>query len=96
VTAEVRDSDRFETRESLVLEEIDDEVVILDLQKNVYFGLNEVAKLVWRGLERDQTIGEIVDELVEQFDVEREVLTCDVHAFVGEALENELISRVTE
>lgn len=94
VTEKVDDDDRFETRENLVLEEIDDEVVILDLQNNVYFGLNEVGKFVWRGLEADQTIAEIIDDLLAEFEVEREVVSADVREFVADALENELVSRV--
>ncbi len=94
VTEKVDDDDRFETRENLVLEEIDDEVVILDLQNNVYFGLNEVGKFVWRGLEAEQTIGEIIADLLAEFEVEREVVAKDVRDFVADALENELVSRV--
>ena len=96
MTRQLQESDRFETRGNLVLEEIDDEVVILDLQENVYFGLNEVAKLVWRGLEEGQTLGEVVDTLVEHFEVEREVVEGDVRSFVDDALAKELISPVAD
>ncbi|QDG52628.1 PqqD family protein [Persicimonas caeni] len=89
-------TERFEPRDGLVLEEIDDEVVVLDLQQNSYFGLNEVAKQVWKGLEDGLSIGEIVDQLDEQFAVERDELFADVCAFVSDALCHGLITRTDE
>jgi hypothetical protein len=96
MTQQLEDSARFAPREGLVLEEIDDEVVILDLQNNVYFGLNEVGKLVWRGLEDDLSVGEVIDALLEEFEVDRDVLAQDVRAFVADALDSELVERVED
>lgn len=91
--SDIADNDRFVPREDLVLEEIEDEVVVLDLKSNSYFGLNPVGRLVWRGLENDQNVGQVVDAIAEQFDVERDQVAQDVRGFIEEALSAGLFAR---
>ena len=55
------DDQHFATREGLVREEVEDEVVVLDLSNNVYFGLNAVGHLVWQHVEDGASLGEVVD-----------------------------------
>ncbi len=43
--------------------------VLVDLQTKHYFQLNETAMLVWRGLEKRQTLSQIADEICARYDV---------------------------
>ncbi len=45
------------------------EGVLVDLNSKKYFQLNETAMLVWRGLEKNRALGEIVGELTAAYDV---------------------------
>jgi len=45
------------------------EGVLVDLNAKKYYQLNETAMLVWRGLERRQTLEEIVGEMTARYDV---------------------------
>lgn len=91
MTDEFSNTDHFELRGDLVVEEIDDEVVVLDLEGNQYFGLNEVGWLIWRAIdERQASIDEIVDEIVDRFDVSDNTARGDAEAFIGQLLESEL------
>lgn len=89
---DISESDRFAPREDLVLEEIEDEVVILDLKSNSYFGLNPVARLVWQQLEAERSVGDIVDEIASHFEVERQQVSEDVLDFLGQALSAGLVT----
>lgn len=82
----------FEPRDGLVLEEIEDEIVVLDLSNNVYFGLNPVGRLVWKHMEEGATLDEAVDAIAEHFGVERERVDKDVRAFLTDAVENDLMT----
>ena len=56
--------------EHVVFTEFDaGEGVLVDLNTKKYFQLNETALIVWRGLERDQAMGEIVEEITAAYDV---------------------------
>ena len=45
------------------------EAVLVDLDTKRYYTLNETAMVVWRGLERGQTKPEIVQDLLDRYDV---------------------------
>lgn len=87
-------SDNFSLRDDLVLEEVDGDVVVLDLEGNQYFGLNDVAWMIWRGIEeRDLTFGEIVEEIVEEFGISDERARRDAGAFVEQLVDEGLADR---
>ena len=45
------------------------EGVLVDLNTKKYYRLNETAVLVWRGLEQNATIEEIIDKMTLRYDV---------------------------
>lgn len=94
MTANFDRSDRFELRDDLVVEEIDEEVVVLDLEGNRYFGLNEVGWDIWRDLdETEKNFGQIVDDVASRFEISTERARRDAEAFVDQLLEAGLATR---
>ena len=88
------DSDTFELRDDLVVEEIDGDVVVLDLEGNQYFGLNEVAWMIWRDIrEEERSFREIVDSIAESFDIDGERARSDVSRFVESLVDAGLATR---
>ncbi len=55
---------------------------MLQLESGVYHGLNPVAGRVWELLETPSTVGQVVDALLEEYDVERERCESDVAALL--------------
>jgi hypothetical protein len=62
--------------------EADGEMVLLDLEREQFYGLNEAGALVWRGLGAGLTLREIIDELSAAFDAPEERLRADVLGIV--------------
>jgi len=88
------DADIFTLRAGLIVEQIDGECLVLDMSRNVYFGLDAVALFIWTMLERGDAFGEIVAALSERYaDVPREQLRQDACEFVEQLLAQELLSR---
>jgi hypothetical protein len=79
------DDDRFVVQQDILFEEIDDEIVMLDLDKNVYFGTNAMGKVIWEML-HGLSFGEIIDSLLSDYDVDRTTLAADVGEFLSGAL----------
>lgn len=46
------------------------EGILVDLNTKRYFQLNETAMIVWRGLEQNKSIGEIVADFTAHYEVE--------------------------
>jgi Coenzyme PQQ synthesis protein D (PqqD) len=43
--------------------------VLVDLNSRKYYQLNETASLIWRGLEKRQTVSRIAQEMTERYEV---------------------------
>jgi hypothetical protein len=61
------------------------EAVLLDLKTETYFGLNPVGTRMWELITGGDTrLGDAVDTLLGEFDVERERLQADLLRLAGE------------
>jgi hypothetical protein len=49
--------------------QLDDELVILDLASNSYFGLNPVGATIWHFLSEGKTLAETCHAMVNKYDV---------------------------
>ena len=45
------------------------EGVLVDLNTKKYFQLNETAMVVWKGLEQGKSVGEIADDITDQYEI---------------------------
>lgn len=75
---------RFRLSPEAIAQQVNDETVIMDLGSEQYFGLNDTGTRIWRLIEREATVGEIVDALVSSFDVPRSRLESDCDAILTE------------
>jgi hypothetical protein len=71
-----------------------DEVVILGLDDEVYYGLDGAGARVWTLLETPRSLTEIVDVLLQEFDVARERLTSDLRRLLETLNERGLLTIV--
>ena len=69
------------------------EAVILSLDTKVLRGLNDVGSRVWDLIDGQRTVDDIVDVIVEEFDVPRAQAAVDVDAFTHELLDKGLVAR---
>ena len=70
--------DRVAVRDGVMFNRVGDEVVLLDLDSGMYYGLDAVGGRLWDLISGSATIGEAIDTMLEEYEVEREVLESDV------------------
>ena len=63
------------------------EIVILDVERGAYYGLEEVGARVWELLQTPRRVFEVRDILVAEFDVSAEKCEQDLTSFLGELLD---------
>lgn len=80
-------------RVELLAEELSDtEMIMMNLDRGFYYGLEEVAKTIWDALEQPRSAAELCDVVLATYeDAEREKVESDMFAFLGELLEEKLI-----
>jgi hypothetical protein len=66
------------------------EAVVLDLTKDVYYGLDEVGARIWALIREPRKVSEIRDAIVAEYDVDQETCQRDLigflHSLEGEGL----------
>lgn len=75
---------------------LDDEVVILNLESSLYFGLDEVAACIWEAMREPATPSEICQKVMDRFDVQEEQCLSDVLSFLEKLAEASLIQAHSE
>lgn len=71
---------------------LDNEAVLLDLKSGTYFGLNEVGARAWHLIVERGSLARVLDALVDEFDVEREVVERDLLALAAQLITRKLAS----
>lgn len=70
--------------EDVLAAHLDGEAVLLHMDTKNYYRLNATAAHVYRGLERGLGRDALLDDLCEEFDVEREVAAAEVDRLLGD------------
>jgi hypothetical protein len=67
------------------------EAAILNLKSGVYFGLNPIGARIWELIQEPKGAKEIVEALLQEYDVERERCEADVMQLLQDLSEHGLI-----
>ena len=67
------------------------ETVILHLGNGDYFGLDAIGTLLWEGLKAEKLPAQVCDQIVEEYDVEREEVERDIASFLKDLEANDLV-----
>jgi Coenzyme PQQ synthesis protein D (PqqD) len=68
-----------------------EEVAILSLKDGVYYGLDPVGARIWKLVQTPQTVREIRDTLLAEYDVESDRCERDLIALLEELTQRQLI-----
>jgi hypothetical protein len=78
--------------EAIRINPVGDELVLADMQRGVYHGLNAIGAQIWQRLDGSRTLEQIVAEIASDYpDVERATIEADTLALAQDLLDNELV-----
>jgi hypothetical protein len=87
-------ADRFKISDEVLSQQVNVETVLLDLEGEFYFGLNEVGTRIWQLIQAEMTIQDTLDTLSGEYDVSREQLESDVGDLLDKLAGAGLIARL--
>jgi len=73
---------RVRVPENVLLLQLEEESVLLHLDSEVYFGLDDVGTRMWTALTQSQTIGEAFERLAAEYDVRPAALRADLAGLI--------------
>lgn len=77
--------------DNLCISEKNNEIVILNMKTGFFWGLQDVSYDIWKAIEKYHDIELIVDEIVKNYNADREEIEADVKKLIDELEENELV-----
>lgn len=77
--------------DTVFAQEVDGEMVLLDMNSENYFGLDEIGTAIWQAMQEKKILKEVFEVLLEQYEVESEVLEKDLLDFVEKLVESGLV-----
>jgi len=80
--------------DSQVFADMDGEVVMMSVEKGNYYNLDNIASRIWTLIEQPITVNALCDNLVQEFEVERDTCVQDVLPFLQELQKDNLIKIV--
>jgi hypothetical protein len=76
---------------SVIYRDLAGEVVLLNLQSGVYYGLDTVGSRVWQLLMESRGLDEVCAIMLDEYDVDPDALRADVKRLVGELSDKGLV-----
>ena len=76
----------------VISRQVGEEIVVLDLESGLYFGLDEVGKLTWDAISEGKTLGDALAVIVAEYAVDEAQALTDLIAFVGDLRQRGLIA----
>lgn len=70
--------------------DVNDQVMMMDLNRGAYYAMSGTAKAVWDKIESPAQVGLIIEQLLEEYDVSAEDCERDVVSFVTDLVKHDL------
>lgn len=80
----------------MVTSKIDDEIVMMSIEKGEYYGLDETGTYIWEMIENPVTVENLVQHLMKEFEVETEQCQNDTLDFLNDLHEKGLLIVIPE
>lgn len=84
-------AERIELAESVIYQEVEGEIVILDLAKQEYYGLDATGASMWLALLKHRNLDGVFDQLSTEYDVDSAVLRADLETLVNQLVGSGLL-----
>ena len=84
-------SSEIKVNEDIVSRNLQGEIVLLNLKTNLYCGLDEMGTKIWRFINEQKSLNNILNELVQEYDISESQCAEDLLNFVNLLREKDFI-----
>ena len=85
--------DRASVPDGVVSRELDGEMVLLNLETGIYFGLDAVGTDMWRAIRESPTLGDALAAVRRQYDVDEATIRADFLQLADQLVAKGLLQR---
>lgn len=81
--------------EDVLFQDLEDGAVLLNINTEQYYGLDEVGTFMWNTLNETKSVEEAYQKLLEEYEVDAEKLNQDLQNLITELAEHKLLSVIS-
>ena len=85
---------KLKTSRHVYAREFDGDLVLLDLGKGQYYGLDTIGARLWAGIGSGRTVADVAAELAPEYEVDAEVVRADLLELLRDLVEKGLVEPV--
>jgi hypothetical protein len=82
-------------RQDIVSAPVGDEIAMMNVEKGMYYGLNDIGARIWDMLSTPIVVSELCQRLLATYDVDEATCCREVLAFLGELAEADVLDIVS-
>lgn len=71
--------------------DLDGEAAILNIKDGIYYGLDPIGAKIWNLIQKPKRINEIIQVIIEEYDVKTEECQRDIIELIEQLLSNDLV-----
>ena len=87
----IEPKNRVRLNQELLQSEIDGETIMMSIDNGKYYGLNTVASRIWEIIKEEPLFSELIDKLVEEYNIDKLQCEQDTKEFLDNLIENKLV-----
>ncbi len=87
----MNDNQLFRRNQEMIHTEIDNEIVMMSIENQAYFGLDEIGALIWNRSENIISINDLIPDILKTYEVDEAILRKDLNELLESMLEKNLI-----
>ena len=85
--------EKYRRNEQIIDGELDDNQVMMHIEKGKYFGLNPVGKRIWELIKEPKSVADITQSLLAEFDVTEVQCSSEVQDFLDKAVKCDIVEK---
>lgn len=84
----------FHRVQTVIESKVDEEIMMMDIDKGMYYALNPVSSRIWALLEQPLSVRSVCENLLKEYDVEPSVCEQEVTKFLDQMLDRSIVTVV--
>lgn len=86
--------EKYGRNQQIIDGELDDNQVMMHIEKGKYFGMNPVGKRIWDLIKEPKSLQEVTGRLLSEFEITEEQCSREVRAFLKKAIKYDIIVEI--
>jgi hypothetical protein len=76
---------------SVLISEVDGDIVVLSIERGRYFGLDYIGSDIWKRIEPPCSFATLIDRLAADYEADRATIVSDVQSLLGHMAKHDVV-----